>query len=173
MTYMMISADDHIDLGYLPQRLMDRAVARDIARPRAARRRPRREGRVLGVRRRDLGGLSRRALVCRQNRTRLALDRGGVGEAHRPTTTAKRIDRHGSRRRRGVADVSADHRHAGGRAGTAQRLRARVQRLGAGVWQDSAEALFPRRHALHLSTPRPREMKSSASPSWVLKKPTS
>src|SRR5437764_4471310 len=64
LEYTMISADDHIDLGYLLKNLWTDRLPNSFEGSCAARRRQRREGRVLGLRWRDLGGLSWRALVC-------------------------------------------------------------------------------------------------------------
>ena len=136
---------------------MDRAHARVAARSRAPCRRPRRQGRILGVRRRHLGRAPRRALV-RPVEPHLARPgsrrrRRSVPADHR----RKAAQRHGSRRRRGLAAVSADHRHAGGRRRVAQRHRARLQRLGLRIRQKRPQTLLPRGDALdRRSRSRPR-----------------
>src|SRR4029079_2719233 len=87
----MISADDHIDLGYLPRDLCTSARP-DSLRDRA----PHVEDRgdkgefwvCDGETWSDYRG---ERWFARSNRTRLALDRGGVCEAHRPTTPEKRL----------------------------------------------------------------------------------
>ncbi|MDA1035768.1 MAG: amidohydrolase family protein [Chloroflexi bacterium] len=91
MDYLKISADDHIDLGYLPHGTwLDRV-------PSAL------KGRVPHIEKHDNGEF----WVCegqiwseyrsaewfaRAGRNPLALDRGGVGEEGRPVTTSKRLE---------------------------------------------------------------------------------
>src|SRR5262245_60184864 len=91
LEYAMISADDHIDLGYLPKDLWTErlpASLRDRA-PHVEDRGEKGEYWVCdGETWSDYRG---ERWFARPNRTRLALDRGGVGEAHRPTTPEKRL----------------------------------------------------------------------------------
>ena len=173
MSYTMISADDHIDLGYLPQRLVDRAPAASLCA--SARRTSK-----TAARRASTG-----CATARPGRTIAASAglpgeshptgsrRGGVGEAHRPTTPEKRLtdmDRDGVEASLMFPPIIAMQV---GEPELTQCLRASVQRLGAGFRQDRAEALFPRRHALLRRRRKPRAMKSSAWRSWVSAKPTS
>ena len=91
MTYTMISADDHIDLGYLPRDLWTERLPKSLKdrAPHVEDRGEKGEYWVCdGETWSDYRG---ERWFARQNRTRLALDRGGVGEAHRPTTTDKRL----------------------------------------------------------------------------------
>ena len=91
MTYTMISADDHIDLGYLPRDLWIERVAGSL-RDRAPRVEDRGEKGEYWVCDGETWAEYRgERWFAKSNRTRLALDRGGVGEAHRPTTPEKRL----------------------------------------------------------------------------------
>jgi len=91
VNHRMISADDHIDLGYLPRDLWTARLPeslRDRA-PHVEDRGDKGEFWVCdGETWSDYRG---ERWFARSNRTRLALDRGGVGEAHRPTTPEKRL----------------------------------------------------------------------------------
>ena len=91
MDYLKISADDHIDLGYLPHGTwIDRVPSTMVDR-------------VPHIEKRDRGEF----WVCegkiwseyrnaewfgRPGRNPLALDRGGVGEEGRPVTSSKRLE---------------------------------------------------------------------------------
>ena len=91
MNYQMISADDHIDLGYLPRDLWTARLPKSLQEraPHVEDRGEKGEYWVCdGETWSDYRG---ERWFARANRTRLALDRGGVGEAHRPTTTDKRL----------------------------------------------------------------------------------
>jgi predicted TIM-barrel fold metal-dependent hydrolase len=91
MAYTMISADDHIDLGYLPKDLWTQRVPRPL-RERAPHVEDRAEKGEYWVCDGETWGEYRgERWFARPVRTRLALDRGGVGEAHRPTIPAKRL----------------------------------------------------------------------------------
>ena len=91
MAKTKISADDHIDLGYLPRDLWTARLPKSLLEraPHVEDRGEKGEYWVCdGETWADYRG---ERWFARSNRTRLALDRGGVGEAHRPTTTDKRI----------------------------------------------------------------------------------
>jgi predicted TIM-barrel fold metal-dependent hydrolase len=91
MAYTMISADDHIDLGYLPKDLWTERMPKSL-RDRAPHVEDRGEKGEYWVCDGETWGEYRgERWFARSVRTRLALDRGGVGEAHRPTTPAKRL----------------------------------------------------------------------------------
>ena len=91
MTYTMISADDHIDLGYLPKELWTERLSQSL-RDRAPHVEDRGEKGEYWVCDGETWGEYRgERWFAKPVRTRLALDRGGVGEAHRPTTPAKRL----------------------------------------------------------------------------------
>lgn len=91
MTYTMISADDHIDLGYLPKDLWTERLPQSL-RDRAPHVEDRGEKGEYWVCDGETWGEYRgERWFAKPVRTRLALDRGGVGEAHRPTTPAKRL----------------------------------------------------------------------------------
>ncbi|HWP56261.1 MAG TPA: amidohydrolase family protein [Candidatus Acidoferrales bacterium] len=87
----MISADDHIDLGYLPKELWLERVPKSL-RERAPRVEDRGEKGEFWVCDGETWGEYRGARwFARPNRNKLALDRGGVGEPSRPTTPEKRL----------------------------------------------------------------------------------
>ena len=87
----MISADDHIDLGYLPRDLWTERLPWSL-RERAPHVEDRGEkGEYWVCDGETWADYRGERWFARPNRTRLALDRGGVGEAHRPTTPAKRL----------------------------------------------------------------------------------
>jgi predicted TIM-barrel fold metal-dependent hydrolase len=87
----MISADDHIDLGYLPRDLWRERLPASL-RERAPRVEDRGEKGEWWVCDGETWGEHRgERWFARTNRTKLALDRGGAGEAYRPTTAEKRL----------------------------------------------------------------------------------
>ena len=91
MAYTIISADDHIDLGYLPRDMWTERLPKSLQdrAPHVEDRGEKGEYWVCdGETWSDYRG---ERWFDRANRTRLALDRGGVGEAHRPTTPEKRL----------------------------------------------------------------------------------
>lgn len=89
--YTMISADDHIDLGYLPRDLWTERMPQSL-RERAPRVEDRGEKGEYWVCDGDTWGEHRgERWFARSNRTWLALDRGGVGEPYRSTNTEKRL----------------------------------------------------------------------------------
>ena len=91
MTYTMISADDHIDLGYLPRNLWTERLPKSL-RERAPHVEDRGDkGEYWVCDGESWAEYRGERWFAKTNRTRLALDRGGVGEAHRPTTTSKRL----------------------------------------------------------------------------------
>ena len=86
-----ISADDHIDLGYLPRDLWTARLSKGLLE-RAPHVEDRGEKGEYWVCDGETWAEYRgERWFAKTNRTRLALDRGGVGEAHRPTTTDKRL----------------------------------------------------------------------------------
>jgi uncharacterized protein len=91
MDYRVISADDHIDLGYLPKDLWTERLPKSL-HDRAPHVEDRGEAGELWVCDGDSWGDYRgERWFARPGRIPLALDRGGVGEAGRPTTPAKRL----------------------------------------------------------------------------------
>jgi predicted TIM-barrel fold metal-dependent hydrolase len=87
----MISADDHIDLGYLPRDLWTKRLPKSL-RDRAPHVEDRGEkGEYWVCDGESWADYRGERWFAKANRTRLALDRGGVGEAHRPTTPEKRL----------------------------------------------------------------------------------
>src|ERR1044071_4278376 len=91
VSYRMISADDHIDLGYLPRDLWIERLPKSL-RERAPHVEDRGEKGEFWVCDGETWADYRgERWFAKSNRTRLALDRGGVGEAHRPTTPEKRL----------------------------------------------------------------------------------
>ncbi|MBM4299154.1 MAG: hypothetical protein FJ143_15570, partial [Deltaproteobacteria bacterium] len=89
--YNMISADDHIDLGYLPRDLWTERMPAAL-RERAPHVEDRGEKGEYWVCDGDSWGEHRgERWFARSNRTWLALDRGGVGEPYRSTNTGKRL----------------------------------------------------------------------------------
>jgi predicted TIM-barrel fold metal-dependent hydrolase len=89
--YTMISADDHIDLGYLPRDLWTERLPKSL-RERAPHVEDRGEkGEYWVCDGETWADYRGEHWFARPNRTRLALDRGGVGEPHRPTTPEKRL----------------------------------------------------------------------------------
>ena len=91
MEYTMISADDHIDLGYLPKNLWTDRLPNSLKdrAPHVEDRGEKGEYWVCdGETWADYRG---ERWFARPNRNKLALDRGGVGEPHRPTTPEKRL----------------------------------------------------------------------------------
>jgi len=89
--YTMISADDHIDLGYLPKNLWTDRLPNSLKdrAPHVEDRGEKGEYWVCdGETWADYRG---ERWFARPNRNKLALDRGGVGEPHRPTTPEKRL----------------------------------------------------------------------------------
>jgi predicted TIM-barrel fold metal-dependent hydrolase len=89
--YTMISADDHIDLGYLPKDLWTERLPKSL-RDRAPHVEDRGEkGEYWVCDGETWADYRGERWFAKPNRTRLALDRGGVGEAHRPTTPQKRL----------------------------------------------------------------------------------
>src|SRR4029453_1411446 len=91
MAKTKISADDHIDLGYLPRDLWTAGLPKSLLEraPHVEDRGEKGENWVCDGETRAHYRVER--WLPRANPPRLALDRGGVGEAHRPTTTDKRI----------------------------------------------------------------------------------
>ena len=107
---------------------------------------------------------------ARNNRTRLALDRGGVGEAHRPTTTEKRLtdmDRDGVEASLMFPPIIAMQ------VGDAELRNACVR--GYNDWALDFGKTAPKRFfpspCCPRSMPKRRETKSSAWPSWGSAKP--
>jgi uncharacterized protein len=91
VSYTMISADDHIDLGYLPKDLWTERLPKSL-RDRAPHVEDRGEkGEYWVCDGETWADYRGERWFARPNRTRLALDRGGVGEPHRPTTAEKRL----------------------------------------------------------------------------------
>ena len=91
MMQSMISADDHIDLGYLPRELWTERLPPNL-RDRAPHVEDRGEKGEYWVCDGETWAEYRgERWFAKTNRTRLALDRGGVAEAHRPTTPEKRL----------------------------------------------------------------------------------
>jgi len=91
LTHAMISADDHIDLGYLPKDLWTERLPKSL-RDRAPHVEDRGEkGEYWVCDGETWSDYRGERWFARPNRTKLALDRGGVGEAHRPTTPEKRL----------------------------------------------------------------------------------
>lgn len=91
MEYKMNSADDHIDLGYLPRDLWTERLPKSL-RDRAPHVEDRGEkGEYWVCDGETWSDYRGERWFARPVRTRLALDRGGVGEAHRPTTPEKRL----------------------------------------------------------------------------------
>src|SRR5215208_6824493 len=89
--YFKISADDHIDLGYLPKRLWWDRVPAGL-RERAPHVEER-EGNEVWVCDGEVWGEYRgEAWFARPRRNRNALDRGNVGGPGRPTTPDKRLE---------------------------------------------------------------------------------
>jgi uncharacterized protein len=87
----MISADDHIDLGYLPKDLWIERLPESL-KERAPRVEDKGEKGEYWVCDGETWGEYRgERWFARPRRNPLALDRGGVGEAHRPTTPEKRL----------------------------------------------------------------------------------
>jgi predicted TIM-barrel fold metal-dependent hydrolase len=92
MDYRMISADDHIDLGYLPRDLWTARLPKSLL-DRAPHVEDRGEAGELWVCDGESWGDYRGdRWFSKPRRIKLALDRGGVGEAGRPTTPAKRLE---------------------------------------------------------------------------------
>jgi predicted TIM-barrel fold metal-dependent hydrolase len=91
LDYMAISADDHIDLGYLPKELwLERLPA--SFREHAPHVEDRGERGEFWVCDDEVWGEYRgERWFSRPNRSPIALDRGGVGEEGRPITPAKRM----------------------------------------------------------------------------------
>jgi predicted TIM-barrel fold metal-dependent hydrolase len=91
VTYTMISADDHIDLGYLPKDLWTERLPKSL-RNRAPHVEDRGEKGEFWVCDGETWGDYRgERWFSRPKRNPLALDRGGVGEPGRPTTPDKRL----------------------------------------------------------------------------------
>jgi predicted TIM-barrel fold metal-dependent hydrolase len=87
----MISADDHIDLGYLPKDLWIERLPKSL-RERAPHVEDKGEKGEYWVCDGETWGEYRgERWFAKPRRNPLALDRGGVGEAHRPTTPEKRL----------------------------------------------------------------------------------
>jgi uncharacterized protein len=87
----MISADDHIDLGYLPRDLWIERLPKSL-RERAPHVEDKGEKGEYWVCDGETWGEYRgERWFAKPRRNPLALDRGGVGEAHRPTTPEKRL----------------------------------------------------------------------------------
>jgi predicted TIM-barrel fold metal-dependent hydrolase len=87
--YLKHSADDHIDLGYLPQDLWQARVPATLKE--RAPRVEEREGNEVWVCDGEVWGDYRGERWFARPRRPTALDRGGVAEPHRPTTPAKRL----------------------------------------------------------------------------------
>ena len=91
MTYTMISADDHIDLGYLPKDLWTERLPKSL-RDRGPHVEDRGDKGEFWVCDGETWGDYRgQRWFSRPKRNPLALDRGGVGEPGRPTTPDKRL----------------------------------------------------------------------------------
>ena len=91
MSHKMISADDHIDLGYLPRELWTERMPKNLL-DRAPRVEDRGDKGEYWVCDGETWGEHRgERWFARSNRTWLALDRGGVGEPYRSTNTEKRL----------------------------------------------------------------------------------
>jgi len=91
LEYPLISADDHIDLGYLPPNLWTERLPRAF-QDRAPHVEDRGEKGELWVCDGEVWGEYRgERWFARKQRTILALDRGGSAEAGRPTTPDKRL----------------------------------------------------------------------------------
>ena len=91
MDYLKISADDHIDLGYLPKDLWTERVPKAL-RDRAPHVEDRGEaGEFWVCDGMTWGDFRSERWFAKPRRNPLALDRGGVGEAFRPTTPDKRL----------------------------------------------------------------------------------
>jgi predicted TIM-barrel fold metal-dependent hydrolase len=91
MDYRMISADDHIDLGYLPKDLWTSRLPASL-RDRAPHVEDKGdEGELWMCDGESWGDYRGERWFARPGRFKLALDRGGVGEPGRPTTTSKRL----------------------------------------------------------------------------------
>ncbi|MEX2599385.1 MAG: amidohydrolase family protein [Dehalococcoidia bacterium] len=92
MDYLKISADDHIDLGYLPKDLWTSRLPKALLEqaPQVEDRGERGEFWVCGGE--TWGEYRGERFFSRPNRNPLALDRGGVGEEGRPTTASKRLE---------------------------------------------------------------------------------
>ena len=91
LDYMAISADDHIDLGYLPKNLWTERLAKEF-REQAPHVEDRGDRGELWVCEADVWGDYRgERWFSRPNRSPIALDRGGVGEEGRPITPEKRM----------------------------------------------------------------------------------
>jgi uncharacterized protein len=90
--YNLISADDHIDLGYLPRDLWTERVPATL-RDRAPHVEDRGdEGEFWVCDGESWGDYRGERWFARPKRTVLALDRGGSAEAGRPTTPSKRLE---------------------------------------------------------------------------------
>lgn len=91
MEQRMISADDHIDLGYLPRDLWTERLPKSL-RDRAPHVEDRgQEGELWICDGESWGDYRGERWFARKDRNVLALDRGGVGEPERPTTPSKRM----------------------------------------------------------------------------------
>ena len=91
MDYQKISADDHIDLGYLPPDLWTDRVPKAL-RDRAPRVEDQGDkGEIWVCDGESWGDYRGERWFARKQRSYLALDRGGVAEAGRPVDPAKRL----------------------------------------------------------------------------------
>ena len=91
MDYQKISADDHIDLGYLPPDLWTDRVPKEL-RDRAPRVEDQGDkGEIWVCDGESWGDYRGERWFARKQRSYLALDRGGVAEAGRPVDPAKRL----------------------------------------------------------------------------------
>ena len=92
MDYLKISADDHIDMGYLPKDLWTERVPKAL-RERAPHVEDRGDdGEFWVCDGQEWGEYRGERWFARSKRTVLALDRGGVAEPQRPTTPEKRMN---------------------------------------------------------------------------------
>ena len=91
MNHRMISADDHIDSGICRETYGQRACPKACWNARRTSKIAARRASTGCATARPGRTIAASAGSPATNRTRLALDRGGVGEAHRPTTPDKRL----------------------------------------------------------------------------------
>lgn len=90
MEYRMISADDHIDLGYLPKDLWTERLPKSL-KDRAPHVEEREEADLWICDGESWGDYRGQRWFSGPRRINLALDRGGVAEPGRPTNTEKRL----------------------------------------------------------------------------------
>ena len=116
MTYMMISADDHIDLGYLPSDLWTERLPTAL-RERAPHVEDRGEKGEYWVCDGETWADYRGERWFARTESHQTRSRPRRRRRSAPSDDDRQAaHRYGSRRRRGVADVSTDHRHASRRA---------------------------------------------------------